>query len=152
MFSVLAPPSSAAVTGGDYKQPFLTTIDQERQSALAGLNGLGVGLAQSADQAYNQISAANGALSTPLDISQAATDLKTPVTAEMNAATTDGTSVNQAAQTAGSAFTTLYNAAWQTLLTRSPGGAPDNQFQNDLSGAFNQVNATLLGAFSRRPG
>ena len=146
VFSVLAPPSTAAA-GGDYKQPYLTTIDQERQSALAGLNGLGVGLSQSADQAYNQISAANGALSAPLDISQAAADLKTPVNAEMNVATTDGTNVNQAAQTAASSFTTLYNAALQTLLTRNSGGTPDNQFQNDLTSAFNQVNATLLGAF-----
>jgi hypothetical protein len=148
VFSVLAPPNTATAAGGDYKQPFLNTIDQERQSAIAGLNGLGVGLAQSADQAYNQISAANSALNPPMDISQAVTDLKGPVNAEMNAATVDGTSVNQAAQTAVTNFTNLYNTAWQALLARVPGGAPDNQFQNDLANAFSQVNATLLAAFA----
>lgn len=148
VFSVLAPPNAAAGTGGDYKSPFLNTIEQERQSAIAGLNGLGVGLAQSADQAYNQISAANSALNPPMDISQAATELKGPVNAEMNAATNDGTSVNQAAQTANTSFTNLYNTAWQALLARNPAGTPDNQFQNDLSNAFNQVNSTLLAAFA----
>ena len=148
VFSVLAPPNAAAAAGGDYKQPFLNTIEQERQSAIAGLNGLGVGLAQSADQAYNQISAANSALSPPMDISQATTDLKGPVNAEMNAATADGTNVNQAAQTAVTSFTNLYNTALQALLARVPSGAPDNQFQTDLTSAFNQVNSTMLAAFA----
>lgn len=147
VFTILAAPKPGSQPGADFKAPYHDTLEQERQSALATLNGMSVSVGQSADQAYQQISDANSKLSRPMDIAQASNDLQVAVQAETNTSASSATTVDQAAALAVANFDVSYNSAYQALLSREPRGIPDNAFLDAVNTAFNQANTTMLAAF-----
>jgi hypothetical protein len=138
---VLGAPGTA---GGDPKQAYLYVIESERQSAIASLNGLIVALQQAAGQGSQQLDFASHGQST----SGADSQLQAQVDAAIESAQRVGTAVNRAAATAAADFERRFAAAQAALAQRNPTGTPDDTFTQAVKSAFDEVNATMMAAFT----
>jgi hypothetical protein len=147
LFTILAPPKAGA-TAVDSRKPFLDVIEQERQSAISGLNGIGVGVKQSADAGGQQLTDANKKLPNPLDLTQASNGLQAQVTDMQNGLTTSGTAINQAAAAAVQNFNGRFDAAVAALTQRDPNAVPDDAFRTAVNAAFTGINTALQASFS----
>jgi len=137
IFTVLASPTastSATVDVAALKQQYDAIIEQERQSEIAGINAILMGVQQSAAQGTDQVSQANSNLSPPLSLTPMQQDLNSyiqtlvaksqDIAGKLNAdAQSDTATFNTAADTAA-------NAKNQTA----------DQIRAGILDAFNKVN------------
>jgi FecR protein/CARDB len=149
VFNVLAPPGAlhGPVDLESLKKPYYDVLDQERQSELAGLNGLGLTIKDSADGAANQLEEANQHALKPISLSAAGNDLQKPVS-DLNDFLPESAQRLLDAQTdAQKSLDIKLQAAIDALQGRSNGSTPDDRFGQDVADAFNTVNKAMLDAF-----
>ncbi len=139
VFTILSPPTPAQA-GTDPKKSYHDLFEQERQSTRAGLGAFLAGVQQAADIAGQQLQNAN---SGNVDLSQATGGLAAQVATVQSAITSAGSAVDGATTTAVTSFDTQFDSAWKSLLQRSPGGVPDNTFNQAVQALFQQTNSNL---------
>ncbi len=152
VFTVLASPTAA--TGGGpldpvaVKKPYYAIFDQEYQSAIASLNGIGLSIKQSADSGGAQLNAANQGLVSPVSLTEAANQLQAQVTDINNYVIGAAARENTAYTAAKQALDTGVAAAIQDLQKRTGATVADDTFNQAVTAAFNAANQVLMQAFS----
>ena len=149
VFNVLAPPTATqgTVDLATLKKPFYDVLEQERQSELAALNGMGLTVKQSADGAANQLYQANQTALAPISLTQAGNDLQAPVTDINTYLQTTVQKLNDALTQAQQSLDSKLQTAITNLQNRTNGLVPDDAFKAEVASDFAAVNQAMLAAF-----
>ncbi|HUQ50208.1 MAG TPA: CARDB domain-containing protein [Terriglobales bacterium] len=148
VFSILAPPTGGG-GGADLsslKAAYLEILEQERQSAIAGVNAVGIGVQQSAADTGQAILNENNKLAPPLDLGLLENDLKNDIAGLVEAMTAAGTSINE--ETAKTRITLdAALVAAQNRLAQLPTPPTETEKAKVAKDIFDGANAQLLAKF-----
>lgn len=149
VFNVLAPPGAqqGTVDLASLKKPYYDVFEQERQSELASLNGIGMTIKQSADGAISELNQANQSSLQPISLTQAGNDLQAPVTDINTYLQTSAQKLLDAVAAAQQSLDGKLTTAIANLQTRTNGLVPDDAFKLEINTAFATVNQAMLAAF-----
>jgi len=152
VFTVMALPTGPSGGGpvdpAAVKKPYDAIFDQEYQSAISSLNGIGLSIKQSADSGGEQLNAANRNLASPLSLTEAANQLQAQVTDINNYIVGAAAKENTAYTAAKRVLDVAVAAAIQDLQKRTGSTVADDTFNQTVTTAFNAANQVLMNAFS----
>jgi hypothetical protein len=148
VFTILEPPNAkGTVDIASLKKAYTDILDQERQSEIAGLNAIGLGVQQSAGDTLAIILAENKKLPEPLDQSKIEQNLGEDVSPLLKGLNTAGGKLNEDTANAAKEFNTAADAAYAKIIGRKNATPPDDEIRKAVKDAFDKINADLLAKF-----
>ncbi|MEO5936054.1 MAG: FecR domain-containing protein, partial [Terriglobales bacterium] len=149
VFSILAPPGKGAdgtTTLEALKKFYLEILEQERQSAITGVNALGIGLQQSAADTLLAIQNENNKLQPPLEIASIEKDVQADVAPMIQAMTAAGATINEDTAAAARQLEALFAEAEKRIADSNATPTDDAKLKlaKDI---FDRVNGPLMARF-----
>ncbi len=149
VISVLAPPGKGADGTTDLeivKKIYLEILEQERQSAITGVNALGIGVQQSAADTQQVIENENNRLQPPLPVPPIERDIQGDVAPMIQAMSTAGAAINEETADAARQLDAFFTEAQKRIAAANESPSDDAKLKlaKDI---FDRVNAPLMARF-----
>jgi len=147
VFSLLAPPKAGETVNFDeLKKAYLAIFEEEKETAISGVNAVGVGAQQEAEAVAQAIAAENNKLQPPLDPAKVDADLKADSEPLLQAMNTAGASINEEAARAARDLDAALVALQARLAVQQP--APTEAAKAEaIKDVFELQNGGLLKRF-----
>lgn len=150
VFTIMAPPQKGAdgtTSLEALKKAYLEILEQERESAITGVNALGIGVQQSAADTQQAIQNENNKLQPPLDIAPIEKDIQSDVAPMIQAMTAAGTTINEETANAAKQLETQFAETQRRLAAAAPPPSDDDKLKIAKE-IFDRVNNPLLRRFN----
>lgn len=128
------------------KKLYLEIIEQERQSAIAGANALGIGVQQSAADTQEALENENNRLQPPLPVPPVERDIQGDVAPMIQAMTVAGTAINVATADTREEIDRVFAEA-QRRITESNATPTDDEKLRLAKEIFERLNAPLMNRY-----
>ncbi|HUS18218.1 MAG TPA: FecR domain-containing protein, partial [Terriglobales bacterium] len=149
VFTIMSPPTKGQ--GGTelevLKKTYLEILEQERQSAITGVNALGIGVQQSAADTQQAIQNDNLKLQPPLDTAPIDKDIQNDVAPMIAGMAAAGESINLDAANAAKQIEAAFADAQKRIAAANPAPSEDEKLKLAKE-IFDGVNSPLMRRFT----